>query len=154
MFDNRLSREWIGFTILRRVIIAAAIVHFSLAAVSGYRAVTQVYRASLTIDDPVLHAGSRVAADVVTAGRTHVDVTVELIQGARRATLGSMIVPDNKSFFYDFRAKRARLDVIVSSAMLDGFTPGQAFVRVAAVGRSQWLYLPPPKTDRLAVTVQ
>ena len=154
LFDNRLSREWAGFTILRRVIIAVAIVHFSLAAASGYRAVTQVYRASLTTDGSVLHAGSRFAANVVTAGRTHVDVTVELIQGGRRATLGSMVVPDNESFFYDFRAKRARLDVIVSGRMLDDFRRGQAFVRVVAVGRQQWLYLPPPKTDRVAVTIQ
>ena len=154
MFDNRLSREWIGFTILRRAIITLAIVHFSLAAVSGYRAVTQVYRASLSTDSSVLHVGSRVAANVVTAGRTHIDVTVELLQDGKRATLRSMVVPDNASFFYDFRPKRARLDVTVSREMLDGFTSGPAYVRVVAVGRPQWLYLPPPKTDRLAVTVQ
>ena len=41
LFDNRLSEEWIGFTNLRRVIIASAIVHFSLAAVSGYRAIVR-----------------------------------------------------------------------------------------------------------------
>ena len=136
------------------MIVAVAIVHFSLAAVSGVRAVTQVYRASLTTGDHVLHPGSRLAAHIVTAGRTHVDVTVELLQGTRRAVLGTMTVPSNDSFFYDFRPKRARLDLTVASAALDGFEPGQAFVRVVALGRPQWLYLPPPKTDRVAVTIQ
>jgi hypothetical protein len=154
LFDNRLSREWVGYTILRRVVIGAAIVHFSLAAVSGYRAVTQVYRASFAADGPSLHVGSRLAANIVTAGRTHVDVTVELIQNGRRATLGTMVVPDNDSFFYDFRPKRARLDIRVSREMLEGFKPGPASLHVTAVGRQQWLYLPPPKTDRLAVTIQ
>ena len=154
LFDNRLSREWVGFTILRRVIVTAAVVHFSLAAISGYRAVTQVYRASLSTDGRVLHAGSHLAANVVTAGRTHVDVTVELIQQGRRAKLGTMVVPDNDSFFYDFRPKRARLDVNVSREMLSGFAPGAASLHVTAVGRPQWLYLPPPKTDMVAVTIE
>jgi hypothetical protein len=154
LFDSRLSREWIGFTILRRSIIAIGIVHFSLAAVSGYRAVTQVYRASLSIDGAVLHPGSRVTANIVTAGRTHVDVTIELIQNGRRGILGTTVIPDNDSFFYDFRPKRARFDVAVSTDMLDGFSPGPASIRVVAVGRQQWLYLPPPKTDRMSVRIR
>ena len=93
-------------------------------------------------------------ASVVTAGRTHVSVTVELIRDGRRATLGAMVIPDNDSFFYDFRPKRARLDVNVSRDMLDGFTAGPAALEVTAVGRSQWLYLPPPKTDRVTVAIQ
>ena len=154
MFDDRLSREWIGFTILRRAIIAAAIVHFSLAAVSGYRAVVQIYSASLVTDGRDLHEGSRIAAKVVTAGRTWVDVTVELDQRGNRARLGKMRVDSNDSFFYDFRPKRAKLDLVVSREMLEGFARGPASLRVIAEGRSQWLRTPPPKIDQIAVTLQ
>lgn len=154
MFDDRLSREWIGFTILRRATIAVAIVHFSLAAVSGYRAVVQIYSASLVTDGSTLHEGSRIAAKVVTAGRTWVDVTVDLNQRGKRASLGKMRVDSNDSFFYDFRPKRARLDLVVSREMLTGFARGPASLRVTAEGRSQWLRIPPPKIDEVPVTLE
>ena len=154
LFDDRLTREWIGFKLLRRFIAVAAIIHFSLAAASGYRAVVQVYRASVTTDTPALRAGSRISADIVTAGRTYVDVKIELLQGGRRATIATLQVPQNDSFFYDFRPKRAHFDVSLSRAVLDGFKAGPAFVRVVAEGRSQWLRTPPPKTDRVAVVLQ
>jgi len=154
LFDDRLSREWIGYTILRHIVISAAIVHFSLAALSGYRAVVQVYRATLTTDGLTLHAGSHILADVVTAGRTYVDVKVSLEQNGKRAVLASMTVPENESFFYDFRSRRAHLDVIVTRDMLRGFTPGSARASVVAVGRAQWLRVPPPKTDHATVSLR
>jgi len=134
--------------------IGAAIVHFSLAAISGYRAVTQVYRASIATDSPTLLEGSRIAADIVTAGRTHVDVAIRLEQGRRSSVLAATVVPDNDSFFYDFRPKRAHVDVGVTARMLAGFDAGRAMVTVTATGRPQWLYLPPPKTGRAAVMLR
>ena len=154
LFDDRLSREWVGFRILRRVIIGAAIVHFSLAAISGYRAVTQVYRASIATDSPELREGSRIAADIVTAGRTYIDVTIQLEQSGRSAILATRVVPENDSFFYDFRPKRAHFDVSVTDSMLAGFSSGPATLTVTATGHPQWLYLPPPKTDRAAVVLR
>jgi hypothetical protein len=154
LFDDRLSREWIGFTILRRIVIVVAVTHFSLAAVSGYRAVTQVYRASITTESRTLHDGSRISADIVTAGRTYVDVIVKLEQGAQSAVIATTVVPENESFFYDFRPKRAHFDVVVTGRMLTGFRPGPATVRVTATGNPQWLYLPPPKTDRVTVMLR
>ena len=154
LFDNRLSREWIGFTILRRVIIAIAIVHFSLAAISGYRAIVQVYRASITTDGHTLREGSLISADVVTAGRTYVAVTVTLEQKGKSAVLEQATVPGNESFFYDFRSKRAHFDIAVTRELLKRFEPGPATIRVAAEGRAQWLRVPPPKSDRVSVILQ
>ena len=81
VFDDRLSKEWIGFTILRRVIIAAAVVHFSLAFVSLYRAETQIFKATLGPVAGVVTPGSTVNAQFVTAGRTPIYARIELIQG-------------------------------------------------------------------------
>jgi hypothetical protein len=153
IFDNRLSEEWIGFTILRRVIIGVAIVHFSLAAVSGYRAVVQVYGVSIDAA-PVISAGSQVVGRVSTAGRTHVDARIDLVQGSVVEKIGSVLIPSNDSFFYDPRPKRVELSAVVPSDLFTRFKPGKATLRIEAVGRMQWLYLPPPKIQEVAVTLR
>jgi len=154
LFDDRLSREWIVFTILRRVIIVIAIIHFSLAAISGYRAVVQVYRASITTDSDTLRAGSLISADVVTAGRTFVEMTIALEQSGKSVVLEKATIPGNKSFFYDFRSKRAHFDIDVTRELLSRFKPGPATLSVIAEGRAQWLRVPPPKTDRILVILE
>ena len=69
IFDNRLSQQWIGFKILHRLIIGAIIVHFSLAAMSGYRALVQVYGVEIETNGPVLSTGSGITARVSASGR-------------------------------------------------------------------------------------
>ena len=153
LFDNRLSQEWVGFTILRRLIVAVAIVHFSLAAVSGYRAVVQIY--SVSIDTPrVIQAGSQIRGHVSTAGRTYVDVHIDLIQGRLVEQIGFMRVTSNESFFYDPRAKKAVLDTLVPADVLTRFKAGPADLRIVAEGHSQWLHIPPPKVQRVVVELR
>jgi hypothetical protein len=153
IFDNRLSEEWIGFTILRRVIIAVGIVHFSLAAVSGYRAVVQVY--SVALETPaVISAGSLVRGRVSTAGRTYVDARIDLEQGQTVEQIGFMRILSNKSFFYDFRPKRVSFDGKVPVDVLTKFKPGRAQLRITAEGHMQWLYIPPPKIQVVAVELR
>jgi hypothetical protein len=153
IFDNRLEQEWIGFTVLRRVIIAAAIVHFSLAAISGYRAVVQVY--SVGIESPaVISAGAPIHARVTTSGRIMIDARIELVQGQKIERLAATLIRSNDSFFYDPRPKRATLDAIVPPDALSKFQQGHAAVRIIAEGRMQWLYIPPPKTQTVAVELR
>jgi len=151
LFDNRLSQEWIGFTILRRVIIAAAILHFSLAAVSGYRAIVQVYRVSIETGSQNLTAGSPVTARIVTSGRTFVNTKLELLQGGQAATIASVAVGENDSFFYDPRPHRESFVAFVPRDVFARFSPGSAVLRLTATGRSQLLRVPPPKVQELQI---
>ena len=144
IFDNPLAKEWIGFTILRRVCIAAAIAHFSLAAVSGYRAVVQVY--GVSIDAPAFAgAGTRVTADVTTSGRIMQDARIELIQGSKVEVLVTKRIPSHTHWFYDPRPLNESLEAIVPSDIMTRFQPGRARLQIIVEGRMQWLYLPPPK---------
>lgn len=153
MFDNRLSQEWKGFVILRRTIIAAAIVHFSLAAASGYRAIVQIY--DVTVESPaVIHPGSPMIVHASTSGRTHVDVRVDLIQGGRTETISNTVVPSNDAFFYDPRAKGVAINVIVPSDILSRFAAGKATIRAVATGRSQFLRTPPPTVEVLQTRLE
>ena len=153
IFDNRLAQEWKGFTILRRIIIAAAIVHFSLAAASGYRAIVQVY--DVTIETPrAIRSAQPFTVHVSTSGRTYVDVRVDLIQGSHTETIGSTTVDSNDSFFYDPRPKGMAMNVVVPVDLLSRFTPGHATIRATAVGRPQWLRTPPPTVDEARVTLE
>ena len=148
IFDKRLSQEWKGFVILRRAIITVAIVHFSLAAASGYRAIVQVY--DVTIESPaVIQPGSPMIVHVSTSGRTHVDVRVDLVQGGRTETIANTVVPSNDAFFYDPRAKGVAINAAVPADILSRFAAGKAAIRAVATGRSQFLRTPPPTVDLL-----
>jgi len=152
IFDNRLEREWRGFVILRRIIIAVAVVHFSLAAASGYRAIVQVY--DVTIGSaPVIRPGSPLTVHVSTSGRTRVEVRVDLVQGSRAETLSTTTVLSNDAFFYDPRAKGVAIDVIVPADSLSRFAAGKATIRAVATGRSQFLRTPPPTVDELETRI-
>lgn len=143
-FDNRLSQEWKGFTILRRIIIAIAIVHFSLAAVSGYRAIVQVYDVSIQRPSAVLRPGSPIAVHVSTSGRIHVDVRIELVQGSQVESLKVVVVPSNEAFFYDPRPKHVVIGANIPADVLSRFSPGAAAIRAVAEGHAQILRTPPP----------
>lgn len=151
LFDHRLSEEWIGFTILRRVIIAAAIVHFSLAAVSGYRAIVQVYRVAIESSSLNLTTGSPVTARIVTSGRTFVNAKLELIQRGQAATIASVLVRENDFFFYDPRPHREAFVALVPRDVFTRFKPGTAVLRLTAAGRSQLLRVPPPKVQEMQI---
>ena len=150
IFDNPRAREWLGFTTLRRVCIAAAVVHFSLAGVSGYRAVVQVY--SVSLDAPaVLAAGTTVTSQLVTSGRIMQDARIELIQGDKVEELVKKRIPSHSHWFYDPRPLSATVDATVPSDILTRFHHGPAKLQLIVEGRMQWLYLPPPKVATVAV---
>jgi hypothetical protein len=153
MFDDRLSREWVGFTILRRAIIAIAVVHFSLAAVSGYRAIVQVYSVAFDPLPTVIVPGSPIAARFVTSGRTFVSTRIELLQGGHVEQIGSLTVPMNDAFFYDPRSKSRTITTTIPVDVLERFAPGPVTIRAVAEGQSQLLRIPPPKISQATVTL-
>ena len=150
-FDDRLSREWLGFTILRRVTIAFLVVHFSLSAVSGYRAIVQVYDVDIELASAALRPGSPVAVRVVTSGRNPVDARLELVQAGRADTIGTLRVRANSGAFQDPRPQRAVLKAMIPPDVFQHFTPGKASLRAVAEGRSQWLRIPPPEVRQAAI---
>lgn len=147
-----LSEEGPWLRRVRHVLVAVLLVNGLLAASSAYRAWRQVY--SLSLDaPPTLVAGTPLRADVVTSGRTTVDVTLELVQGARVATVGSLWLRGNRDGAMDPRPRRGSLKLSIPSRVLAGFVPGPARLRATAIGRSQWLRVPPPTVREVPVTL-
>src|SRR3954470_19109390 len=85
------------------IVLPFAVVHVTLASISGYRAIVQVYRVELTTDAPTLRAGSTVDVAVPTSGRDRVDAEVELIQPSHAETLAVLVVRDHTNASYDPR---------------------------------------------------
>lgn len=151
IFDTRLSQEWIGFKILRRITIAVIAFQLSIGAVSGYRAIVQVYDVEIQTNSPVIRPGSQIVGRVVSSGRTYVDARVELLQAGRADTLGTMRIAANKASFYDPRPQRAALTVTIPSDALSRFSRGKAVIRAVAEGHSQFLRVPPPTVREAAI---
>jgi hypothetical protein len=63
-------------------------------------------------------------------------------------------VPANGSPFYDPRPQRASFKAVLQSDFLARFNPGSATLRLTATGRHQWLRLPPPTVQELAITLR
>ena len=150
-FDDRLSQEWIGFAILRRVTIAFLVVHFSLSTVSGYRAIVQVYDVDIELPSRVLRPGSPIAVRVVTSGRNPVDARLELVQAGHADTIATLRVRANSGAFQDPRPQRAVLKTTIPFDVFQHFNQGKASLRAVAEGRSQWLRIPPPEVRQAAI---
>jgi hypothetical protein len=135
------------------IVLPFAVAHVTLASISGYRAIVQVYRAELTTDSPTLHTGSTVDVAVTTSGRATVDAEIELIQPGHAETLAVLLVPGHTNASYDPRPIQAARRVTLTSEQLAHFRPGAARLRVTANGRSQWLRVPPPVIRERAVEI-
>lgn len=140
--------------ILRRIFVPLIVIHVSFALWSGYRAIVQVFRLDLDVASSVLHDGSTIAFAVVSSGRVPVTVRLEMIQGSTAETLAVERVRTSRNPAYDPRTKRASRTVVLSPDLLARFSGGQAFVRVTALGGSQWLRTPPPTVREAVVTIQ
>ncbi|HUQ46659.1 MAG TPA: hypothetical protein VM053_00285 [Gemmatimonadaceae bacterium] len=153
VFDGRLREEWVGFTILRRVIIGVAIIHFSLAAASGVRAVKQVYSVQIETRTNPGAAGAVIVARIVTSGRVSNVAHIELVQGQHIETLVRATLPENKSFFYDPRPQHVALRATLSQEVVSRFAPGRARLRAVVEGRSQFVHIPAPKILEVGITI-
>lgn len=138
---------------LRRLTIVVLAIWLPSAAFSGFRAIVQIFDLDLRVDPDSLRTGTVVQADVVTSGRTHADVVLELRQRTTVDTIGSVFVPRNRDGALDPRPRRGSLRVVLTDDQLARFTPGPVTVRAVAVGRSQWMRTPPPTISELSTTV-
>jgi len=154
MFDSLSPSESRPLRLLRSLMLLFLALCFVTAMSSGHRAYFQVRSLELHIPEPVLHAGSVVETEVVSSGRTHVDVRVELIQDAQALTLAVQLVPGNEWGSIDPRTKRATQSIILTPENLSRFHPGTATLRATATGRPQWLRLPPPTVRESLVVIR
>jgi hypothetical protein len=139
--------------VLKRVVIALLAVHVTLATISGYRAIVQVYRVEIAPPAAPLRAGSTVRASFTTSGRTVGWLELDLVQGGVARRLGVRRERGNGDGVYDPRPRHASLAVTLDAATLAGFRPGPAVLRATGRGSSQWLRVPPPVVREVAVVV-
>lgn len=152
IFDDRLNRESRGLRVVRLVIITAAVMHFTLAALSGYRAFVQVSALGIRVPSDTVGPGSIIETEVVTSGRNPVTLVIEAIQGGRVSRLTEQQLPENRNRFYDPRSLRATVRTRIT-ALPAGLTPGTILLRARATGRSQFLRIPPPTIAARPVTL-
>jgi hypothetical protein len=153
MFESLIIHEARPIVWLKRVFVFVIVALLAIGAVSSYRAYVQVR--SLELSAPrLLSAGSVVTTEVVSSGRTTVDVEVDLIQGAHSERLFKLYLRGNELGFFDPRTKHGSDSITLSSEILSKFQPGAARLRSVATGRHQWMRLPPPTVRELEVEIQ
>lgn len=136
--------EPISMRVVRWILTPLVAIHIVLVTISGYRAVWQIHRVTLSAPEHLLHAGSRVGFSYVSTARVPSDAELELIQGAHRVSIATVSLPANVNRVYDPRTKRADVRSVITPALLATFNRGPAILRVTAYGNMQWLRTPPP----------
>lgn len=124
-----------------------------IGALSSYRAWVQIKELTLLTSSTSLAPGVVVRSNLVSWARVESDARIELIQGRRVTMLGEVYLPRNHEPVFDPRPKRGSVVVSLTSAMLEGFEPGTAMLRATAVGRPQWMRVPPPTVREQPVTI-
>ncbi|HEX6623698.1 MAG TPA: hypothetical protein VF064_08300 [Pyrinomonadaceae bacterium] len=153
MFDGLHGGGTRVSVLLKGAALSVLAIHFTLALVSGYRAYYQVWGLELHLPGRVLRDGSTVRTSVLTSGRTFVDVRLEMLQDGHTELLAARQVPRNDFAVYDPRPQRAALTAALTPEVLARFRAGPALVRATAIGRPQWLRVPPPEVREFAVEV-
>jgi hypothetical protein len=153
LFEHGEPAENRWLRLLKQAIAIAVCFHLMLAWLSAYRAWVQVQGLDLHVADPVLRDGTAIEVAVVSAGRTPIDVRVELVQGDAVETIAERRVPSNRDAAYDPRFKSASWTIVLTSDLLERFRPGPALVRADASGRPQWTRTPPPEVREVAVEI-
>ena len=138
---------------LRILTLVVVVLWLPLAAFSGFRALVQVYDLDIRLTTTVLRPGAVVRAEVLTSGRAHADLVLELRQSTAVDTIGSLFVPGNDDGALDPRPRRGSLRVLLTQDHLARLTAGSVTVRATATGRHQWMRLPPPTISERRATI-
>lgn len=154
MFDSLSFQDARPIALMKKAVLSLLALCFVTAVVSGHRAYYQVRSLELRVAEPILRDGSVIQTAVVGSGRTHVDVRLELIQGAHSETIAVQRVPGNDWAAFDPRPRRASNRVVLTPEILSRFPAGTAKVRATATGRPQWTRLPPPLVRETAVEIR
>ena len=153
MFETQVIKPLGAVVVLRRICTPLLAVYLVIGMIAAYRAWYQVRSLNLSTSNLILRAGTNIESDVVSYARTPVDVRIELIQGTHIETISFQHVTDNEWAFFDPRNQRASQTTILSADLLARFAPGQAQLRATAIGRPQWMRLPPPVVRELTVEI-
>ncbi|HKR60861.1 MAG TPA: hypothetical protein VJS64_14160 [Pyrinomonadaceae bacterium] len=153
MFSELVNTESRWLVLLKRALLAVVAVHLIIGMISSYRAYFQVHSLDVHTSN-VLQVGSVIQSDVVTYGRTAVDVRLELVQDEHAVTLQEQHLAGNEFGFYDPRTQSASFSVVLDPQLIERFEPRPAVVRATAVGRHQWMRLPPPVIREIVVGIR
>jgi len=152
-FAARFNEGSRALGIVQRVAVVATLLHVVIGACSSYRAWVQVRSVEVRVPATNLRPGLQVLVHVVTWGRTPVNVRLDMNQNGKSETLDSLRVAPSRDGFYDPRTRQGTMTPVLTSAFLSKFHAGPATLRATAIGRPQWLRLPPPKVQEVAVVV-
>src|SRR4030095_6629275 len=136
----------------KRAVLWFILLQLPIGALSTYRAWVQIKELTLTTTSSSLAPGVVVRSNLVSWARVESDARIEIVQGERVTMLGEVYLPRNHEPVFDPRPKHGTVEVALTPAMLDGFEAGSATLRATAVGRHQWLRLPPPTVREQPVT--
>ena len=154
----RAVRPWDESSIpkwIRWPLIAVVMVTYVVPGLfSSYRAWVQVKSLDLFTPGAVLRAGDTIRVKATSWARTHVEVDLLLVQGARVDTLAVRVIPGNHNASIDPRVRRDSITLVVTPDLLSGYAQGRAIVKATAIGRPQWLRTPPPLVREKAVQLE
>jgi hypothetical protein len=153
-YAERFVREEPQFYVLRILTTVVCSLFVVFGGWSGYRAIVQVKSLQIRPVDAVLQPGSTVAVDAVSWARTYVDVRLELVQDAHRETIGTQQIGTHGVPSLDPRWQRATLSVTLTRTVLERYHEGSAMVVATAIGRSQWMRIPPPTVREARVMLR
>lgn len=153
IFSGRVAAPPRWMIIFKRTVILVIAFHLLIGLISSYRAYFQVHSLSISTSD-VLQDGTLIQTKVVTYGRTPVDVRLELIQNGRAVTLHEQRVTANEFGFYDPRTQTDSFSVEMTPQLMNQLETGTAVLRATAVGRHQWMRLPPPVVREVNVSIK
>jgi len=153
LFDGRISRVPVWEMWLTRITKAVVVGYLGIAAISGFRAIVQVYSVNIAAP-PTIESGAQITTTVKSSGRVPVQLTIELTQHGIVDTLGAQSVPSNRNSIFDPRPTTATLRVLATPEVLNQFKSGPAQLRSIARGRSQFLRVPPPRISVVGVELK
>ena len=146
--ESRASR------LAKRAVLVFILGQLPIGALSGYRAGVQIKELTLSTTSATLAPGVVVQSNLVSWARVESDARIELVQGKRVEMLGEVYLPRNHEPVFDPRPRRGSVVVTLTPTMLARFEPGTATLRATAVGRPQWLRVPPPTVREQPVTIE
>lgn len=139
--------------VAKRVMLIVTLLCLTVGAYSVSRAWAQVRRLDVQVMSPNVRPGLPVVVQVVTSGRTPVDVRLELVQGTHAEMLATLRVAASRDGFLDPRDRLGTMTPTFTPEFLAHFQGGPAIVRATAVGRPQWLHTPAPVVREVPVAL-
>lgn len=142
-----------GARLAKRAVLWFILLQLPIGAMSSYRAWVQIKGLTLSTTSATLSPGVVVRSDLESWARTESDARIELVQGKQVTMLGEVYLARNHEPVFDPRPKHGSVVVTLDSTMLASFESGPATLRARAVGRHQWLRVPPPTVREQPVSI-